>query len=45
MPWARNMRSISLATDMVFSDGADQETPLVSGDVSNGIDLHLTVPV
>ena len=41
----RNMAQTSLARDMVFSDGADQETPTASGDVNSGITLRLTVPV
>jgi protocatechuate 3,4-dioxygenase beta subunit len=41
----RNMASTSLARDMVFSDGADQETPTATGDVNTGIILRLTVPV
>jgi protocatechuate 3,4-dioxygenase beta subunit len=41
----RNMATTSLARDMVFSDGADQETPTASGDVNSGITLRLTVPV
>lgn len=41
----RNMAQTSLARDMVFSDGADQETPTATGDVDRGITLRLTVPV
>ena len=41
----RNMAQTSLSRDMVFSDGADQETPTASGDVSSGITFRLTVPV
>jgi protocatechuate 3,4-dioxygenase beta subunit len=41
----RNMASSSLERDMVFNDGADQETPTATGDVSSGITLQLTVPV
>jgi protocatechuate 3,4-dioxygenase beta subunit len=40
-----NMARTSLASDMVFQDGADQETPSVTGDVTNGFTLALTVPV
>jgi protocatechuate 3,4-dioxygenase beta subunit len=40
-----NMARTSLASDMVLQDGADQETPSVTGDVSNGFTLALTVPV
>jgi len=41
----RNMAQTSLSRDMVFSDGADQETPIASGDVNSGITFRLTVPV
>ena len=40
-----NMARTSLASDMVFQDGADEETPSVTGDVTNGFKLALTVPV
>lgn len=42
---ARNMSQTSLATDNVFSDGADQETPTVTGSVAEGYVASLTVPV
>jgi protocatechuate 3,4-dioxygenase beta subunit len=41
----RNLAQTSLATDNVFSDGADQELATVSGDPGSGITLRLTVPV
>lgn len=41
----RNMAHTSLARDMVFSDGADRQTPSASGDVNSGITFRLTVPV
>ncbi len=37
----RNYSNMSLGTDMVFSDGADLETPTVTGDVTNGYDITL----
>ncbi|HTJ80454.1 MAG TPA: intradiol ring-cleavage dioxygenase [Polyangiaceae bacterium] len=40
-----NLAMTSLATDMVFSDGASLETPTVSGDVTNGFAASLTVAV
>lgn len=40
-----NLQQISLATDMVFSDGASAETPAVTGSVSAGYVAALTVGV
>ncbi len=40
-----NMTRTSLATDMVFSDGADRQTPAVTGSVARGLALALDVPV
>jgi protocatechuate 3,4-dioxygenase beta subunit len=40
-----NLARTSLATDMVFRDGATLETPTASGDVDSGIALALTVAV
>jgi protocatechuate 3,4-dioxygenase beta subunit len=40
-----NLARTSLETDMVFSDGADQQTPAVSGSVTDGYTAALTVPV
>jgi protocatechuate 3,4-dioxygenase beta subunit len=40
-----NMSQLSLATDMVFSDGADLETPTVSGSVEKGYIVSLPVRV
>ena len=40
-----NLARTSLATDMVFRDGATLETPAASGDVDSGIALALTVAV
>ena len=31
-----NLSQVSLASDMVFSDGADLETPTVTGSVAQG---------
>jgi protocatechuate 3,4-dioxygenase beta subunit len=38
-----NYSMISLATDMVFSDGATTETPVVTGSVADGFAASLTV--
>ena len=40
-----NLAGVSLATDMVFADGATLETPSVSGSVSAGYAAALTVGV
>jgi protocatechuate 3,4-dioxygenase beta subunit len=40
-----NMKQVSLATDMVFRDGAELETPSVSGSVGSGLTVTLTVGV
>ncbi|MGE0878434.1 MAG: intradiol ring-cleavage dioxygenase [Acidimicrobiia bacterium] len=40
-----NLAKITLKTDNVFSDGADRETPSVSGDVTNGVNLSITAPI
>lgn len=40
-----NFANITLATDNVFSDGADKETPTITGDVTKGFSATLTVPV
>ncbi len=40
-----NYSQISLATDMVFSDGTTNETPTVTGDVSAGYTIAMNVPV
>jgi protocatechuate 3,4-dioxygenase beta subunit len=40
-----NYAMISLATDMVFSDGATTETPTVTGNVTDGFVASLTVGV
>ncbi len=41
----RNLAQTSLARDMVFSDGAELETPTVTGDTSSGYAASLTVGV
>ncbi len=40
-----NLSMTSLATDMVFQDGATLETPAVSGSASSGMEATLTVAV
>jgi len=40
-----NLSRISLASDMVFSDGASLELATAAGDVSNGMTAALTVAV
>ena len=40
-----NLAQSSLETDMVFSDGVDQQLPEMGGDVSSGITAALTIPV
>jgi protocatechuate 3,4-dioxygenase beta subunit len=40
-----NLAQVSLATDMVFSDGAQLETPSVTGSVDQGYDVALKVGV
>jgi protocatechuate 3,4-dioxygenase beta subunit len=42
---ASNLARISLATDNVFSDGADLETPAISGSVTDGYAIALDVGV
>jgi hypothetical protein len=40
-----NLSQVSLATDMVFSDGATQETPTVTGSTAAGYTASLNVPI
>jgi protocatechuate 3,4-dioxygenase beta subunit len=40
-----NLGQISLATDMVFADGATRETPTVTGSISAGYTASLNVPI
>ena len=42
---ADNLSRVSLATDMVFSDGAELETPTVTGSVDAGYVVTLTIGV
>jgi protocatechuate 3,4-dioxygenase beta subunit len=37
--------TVSLATDMVFSDGTTNETPTVTGSVAGGFTIALNVPI
>ena len=39
------MSQVSLATDNVFRDGAELETPTVTGSVDEGYVVNLTVGV
>ncbi len=41
----RNLSQVSLATDNVFSDGAERETPTMTGSVSAGLVASLVAPV
>ena len=41
----RNLAQVSLATDMVFSDGAELETPTVTGSLADGYAIALNVGV
>ncbi len=41
----KNMAQTSLARDMVFSDGVDQQTPTMSGTIDNGLTATLSVTV
>jgi protocatechuate 3,4-dioxygenase beta subunit len=40
-----NLSQVTLATDNVFSDGAERETPTVSGTTTAGIVMAMSVPV
>jgi protocatechuate 3,4-dioxygenase beta subunit len=40
-----NFAKITLASDNVFSDGADKETPTITGDTTKGFAASLTVAV
>ena len=44
-PSVQNLAQTSLESDMVFSDGADQQLPAVSGDAAGGYAIALSVPV
>ena len=40
-----NLQQVSLATDMVFSDGPSLEIPSIAGDVNAGFTATLNVAV
>jgi protocatechuate 3,4-dioxygenase beta subunit len=40
-----NLRQVSLASDMVFSDGASLELPTMSGSVGSGLTAAMTIAV
>ena len=40
-----NLSQVSLASDMVFADGATQETPTVTGSTATGYIASLNVPI
>ena len=40
-----NMQQISLSSDNVFRDGADQQLASTAGDVASGYEATLTVPI
>jgi len=40
-----NLKQVSLASDMVFADGATLETPTITGNVTSGYALTLTVGI
>ena len=41
----RNLSQVSLSTDMVFSDGAELETPVIAGSVADGFSIALTAAI
>jgi protocatechuate 3,4-dioxygenase beta subunit len=41
----QNLAQVSLATDMVFSDGADLETPTITGSVTDGYTIAMTAAI
>jgi protocatechuate 3,4-dioxygenase beta subunit len=41
----QNLSQVSLATDMVFSDGAELETPTITGSVADGYKIALTAAI
>jgi len=41
----QNLAQVSLATDMVFSDGAALETPTITGSVADGYKIALTAAI
>ena len=42
---ARRTAQVSLATDMVFSDGAELETPTITGSVAEGYAIVMTAAI
>lgn len=41
----RNLSQVSLASDNVFSDGAESETPTITGNVTDGYTMVLTAAI
>ena len=41
----QNLSQVSLATDMVFSDGAELETPTITGSVADGYTIAMTAAI
>ncbi|MGZ4762125.1 MAG: intradiol ring-cleavage dioxygenase [Ilumatobacteraceae bacterium] len=41
----QNLSQVSLATDMVFSDGADLETPTITGSVAAGYTIAMSAAI
>ena len=41
----QNLSQVSLATDMVFSDGAELETPTITGSVADGYAIVMTAAI
>ncbi len=40
-----NLSRVSLATDMVFSDGAELETPIITGSVADGYTIAMSAAI
>ena len=41
----QNLSQVSLATDMVFSDGAELETPTITGNVADGYTIAMSAAI
>lgn len=41
----QNLSQVSLATDMVFSDGAQLETPIITGSVADGYTIAMSAAI
>jgi hypothetical protein len=41
----RNLSQVSLATDNVFSDGAELETPTITGSVADGYTIAMSAAI